>query len=103
VGSFVPCYVGSFVPTIPVALKPSVSRELTGSGGKGDIPVLHSRVMEKTKADNVSVKSGSVVSLTSPPALSPAVVYPILAPSPTTASRTASLPAAASPTTVRLT
>ena len=46
-------------PTIPVALKRSASQELTGSGGKGDIPVLHPRVIEKTRADNVSGKSDS--------------------------------------------
>ena len=46
-------------PTIPVALKRSASQELTGSGEKGDIPVLHRRVIEKRKVDNVSGKSDS--------------------------------------------
>ena len=46
-------------PTIPVALKRSVSQELTGNGETRDIPVLHPRVIEQTRADNVSDKSDS--------------------------------------------
>ena len=45
--------------TISVALERSASQELSGSGGQGDIPVLHPRVIEQTRADNGSGKSDS--------------------------------------------
>ena len=51
--------MGSFVPYHARRFETTASQELTGTGGKGDISVLHPRVIEKTRADNVSGMSDS--------------------------------------------